>query len=121
MMVEVKWLEIYDLKYIIFCKSCYLFKAMEQAKHCHWHLKTKVPLLKKTSEKGSQRYLDSLNPSLNKTAFLDGKQQRHFGKVIKQLAENGLGTANVRVPKEFRRSLQFFTKLASSYQSPSFS
>ena len=49
---------------------------MEQAKHCH--LKTNVTDCKKTSEKGSQRYQNPLNPSLNKTSFLDGKQQRHF-------------------------------------------
>ena len=60
-----------------------------------------VIVKKKPSEKGSQRYPYPLNPSLNKTSFLDGKQQRHFGKVIKQIAENGLAAANVRVPKEF--------------------
>lgn len=73
-----------------------------------WKLKFRY-CKKKTSEKGSQRYPNPLNPSLNKTSFLDGKQQRHFGKVIKQIAENGLAAANVRVPKEFWRSLQFFT------------
>ena len=58
-------------------------------------------IVKKKSEKWSQRYPNPLNPSLNKTSFLDGKQQRHFGTVIKQIAEIGLATANVRVPKEF--------------------
>ena len=47
--------------------------------------------------------MSSLNiyPIDGGSEMTDGKQQRHFGKVIKQIAENGLAGANVRVPKEF--------------------
>ena len=56
-----------------------------------------------TNWKEIRPILSSLNiyPIDGGSEMTDGKQQRHFGKVIKQIAENGLAGANVRVPKEF--------------------
>ena len=120
-----RWWKWNDLQYMIWNTSyfpshvtCLKLWSRQSIVIGIWKLKFRY--CKKASEKGSQRYPNPLNPSLNKTSFLDGKQQRHFGKVIKQIAENGLAAANVRVPKEFWQTLQFFTKLISSYQSPSF-
>ena len=50
-MVEVKWLEIYDLKYIIFCKSIGIWKL-------------KFRYLKKNKWKGESEVPESFEPFL---------------------------------------------------------